>query len=371
MNEILNYFFHQKNKTFLNDIVSNLYPKFLEIFEKSPDMLNKYLVLIIIEKIVSLADSATLETSLNIRELSLFLTRLLMTEETMIVTVTQIIIELLATKLPSIVINFKRMGLYERLRQLTQERELEKLETIPYTGGLNKFIQMFPKMDSGFLEFSKHESVAEKMENLHRKNSDHNQRELEQKPKFISNIKQSVEIKGNKAKLLREKPPGTRIHDSGISLSKYKKSNTTENENDIYAQRNSQLKLEIFHLCSANFKKIEALLKNKECIEKLTRIDSSLIEIAELLLNNRNSNDFGFKIFDKIFGFIQKEGDITNFELFSFRIIEGLVRFLLCFDMEKNNPALCFVIIKRIFAFMHAFKRTLPNDPKGLYIIRF
>ena len=92
-------------------LVGNIFKELPPLFEKSNNLLLKYIILIIIEKMLTFSESFEVQKILKNVNLSNFLSQQLLSEDMMIVTITLLIIDVTIEKNPEIYVTFVREGL--------------------------------------------------------------------------------------------------------------------------------------------------------------------------------------------------------------------------------------------------------------------
>lgn len=331
----------------MQSIINVFYSRITFLYERNPLILYKYIILIILEKIIIFANTQDLIKCSNFSLIAQFIYRLLHTFDLMIITLSLLIIDAMINKMPSILNDFVREGVMERLNFLKNEKEIAKLSLIPLSKNQrgNSEIKSWNSFANAnnFNSNGKYESVAEKMKNLNSLISriDKNINDIYQ-PKLISNIKssQSQEQKpeGNKKNMM----DNLNSNKKNEILDKSQESKQSEEKCMFLNDMNNKIAV-IKNDLTIFFKdllmKISAASNSKGNVESLDRINYLLTEIA--ISFKDKAGTFGVDAFEKMLNFLKKYKKFTTYEIKTYKIITSINEFLFEGCLSFKNMDIC------------------------------
>ena len=307
------------NKEMMCSLIETFHQRVTLLFERNNSMLYKYLVLIILEKIIIYSNPADLIKFSNFSILSQFLYRLLQSFDLMIVVLSLLIIDAFLNRAPNIINEFWREGVIEQIKVLKNEKEINKLTLISLTRNQRS---NEPKLQ-GFGNNSnisniKYESVAEKMKNLNNliNKIDKNINDIYQ-PKLISNVKNSNEKKIESNSILPNNNNGGKKIMNSVVLGKKNeineknefgnnKSNNLEIDQSNFVNEYNTTKMnfirkDVITLISELHEKVKTMSNSKNYSENSEKIHYLLTEINNSLMNSHEkTHENEVMVFEKM-----------------------------------------------------------------------
>lgn len=328
-------------------LIETFHQRVTLLFERNNSMLYKYLVLIILEKIIIYSNPADLIKFSNFSILSQFLYRLLQSFDLMIVVLSLLIIDAFLNRAPNIINEFWREGVIEQIKVLKNEKEINKLTLISLTRNQRS---NEPKLQ-GFGNNSnisniKYESVAEKMKNLNNliNKIDKNINDIYQ-PKLISNVKNSNEKKIESNSILPNNNNGGKKIMNSVVLGKKNeineknefgnnKSNNLEIDQSNFVNEYNTTKMnfirkDVITLISELHEKVKTMSNSKNYSENSEKIHYLLTEINNSLMNSHEkTHENEVMVFEKMLAFLAKYKKFTNYEIKTHKLISNINEYL-------------------------------------------
>ena len=344
VNEKLEIF--NANKDMMCSLVQTFYQRVTILYERNNSLLYKYLILIILEKIIIFSAPNDLIQYSNFSTLSQFLYRLLQSLDLMIVVLCLLIVDAFLNRTPNIINEFWREGVIEQLKNLKKEKEINRLTLVSLTRNQKNDQKLQGFANNGNASNVKYESVAEKMKNLNNliNKIDKNINDIYQ-PKLISNIKNSNEKKpepaGNSGSgkknmsvinsvVLGKKGevPQEKINDPANKIGSFEgdKGNFV---NEYNATKMTFIRKDTMALISDLHEKVKSLsvLKNySESSEKINLLLTELINLLNILQEKHHDSDA--IVFEKMQSFLTKYKRFTNYEIKTHKLIANLNEYM-------------------------------------------
>lgn len=109
-------------------LVQTVFPRIADIFEFSNKIMVRYIVLIIMEKMLSFSEKSEILPYMGNGRIYSFLTQLMSSDDLMINSVFLLIIQIFMDKIPEVYHNFYREGIIDKLEKLSDVKTQPKLQ---------------------------------------------------------------------------------------------------------------------------------------------------------------------------------------------------------------------------------------------------
>ena len=365
------------NKDFMTSIIEVFYNRVTFLYERNTSLLYKYLILIILEKIIIFSNSQDLIKFSNFSGVSQFLYRLLQSLDIMIIALSLLIIDAFLNKVPNITNDFWREGVFEQIKILKNEKEINRLSLISLTRNQRSNEQKLQGFGNNSISNCKYESVAEKMKNLNNliNKIDKNINDIYQ-PKLISNIKNTNDKKNdgipnnNKKNMIGLGSAGSASNKKNeINFDKNNNLDNNDKGNFITEYNTTKMnfiKKDIILLINEIHEKIKNVSVSKNYSDNSEKIHSLLTEITTSFQNfHEKNNDYGLAVFEKMFQFLTKYKKFTNYEIKIHKLIVNINDFL--FEGLLNPKTMDVCDEKQEISFSNKefceFSRGTESDP--------
>lgn len=327
-------------------LVQTFYQRVTILYERNNSLLYKYLILIILEKIIIFSAPNDLIQYSNFSTLSQFLYRLLQSLDLMIVVLCLLIVDAFLNRTPNIINEFWREGVIEQLKNLKKEKEINRLTLVSLTRNPKNDQKLQGFANNGNASNVKYESVAEKMKNLNNliNKIDKNINDIYQ-PKLISNIKNSNEKKPEPAGNSGSGKKNMSVINSVVLGKKgevpLEKNNDPANKissfegdkgnfvNEYNATKMTFIRKDTMALISDLHEKVKSLSVLKNYSESSEKINLLLTELINLLnISQEKHHDSDAIVFEKMQSFLTKYKRFTNYEIKTHKLIANLNEYL-------------------------------------------
>lgn len=321
----------------MSSLIEVFYRRVTFLYERNASLLYKYIILIILEKIIIFSNNSDLSKFSNFSTLSQFVYRLLQSLDIMILVLGLLILDAFLNKVPIIINDFFREGVLEQIKQLKNEKELNKLSVASLTRNQNNSEQKLHGFGSTMN--CKYESVAEKMKNLNNliNKIDKNINDM---PKLISNVKNSNEKKNDA--IVNKK---TILNAAGLNKKHEISIDKNNNEGLFLADYNvtklAFIRKDILALIMEISEKIKIISSSKSSSDSSDKINCLLTEIISSFQISEKSQDSGVVVFEKMLQFLSKYKKFTNYEIKTHRLIIKINEFIFGELLNPKTMDIC------------------------------
>ena len=339
------------------------------IFENNAGTLFKYIVLISFQKLIEFSDTESLAKQFDLQVIANFLSKLITSNDIMIIAITFIIVDLLITKIPETYVILAREGVVDYIKALSSVTETNKLEAYSVTAKRYNSLDALKQFTTSLNRMSANASSNDFFANLEAESQ--RLESIMQQLQFMKNPPESFSD-SNDSKTLssaEEGSPEKSPAKSGLfSLQNLPKSAPLEHKfiaalNRKQNKESGAMEEEILPLerpaSNQPLDKVTEIRRDiavfaqeiynrvKEEMQKKNRphlapasIINKLEEISRSLEHNQwNPTEFGQKDFQKYLDLVGEHGRITNYELKNSKILSHLLNFIFDNVLEKSSPS--------------------------------